>query len=255
MIKIILIEDELHAQDLFQKYCQKYFYNRVKICAVSKTVREGVELIKKYAPDVVFLDVELKSESGLQIFDYLTDINFKVVFTTAHKNYAIEAIKAGRTRVFDYLLKPLSFIELGETIQKLEEDNSEFLKHQKLYTLLEGLTHKNNAYDKIAFPTFKGVDIEDPSNIMYCESLENYTRLITIHGKVILVSKPMKYIEDAVPSDLFFRIHKSSLINLNFVQNFNKKEGSSVQMVNGKVFDVSIRNKSVLYKRLIGENK
>ena len=254
MIKVVLIEDEINAQELFLKLTKKYFDRRLKVSAVCSTLNEGVEQIKKHLPDVVFLDIELNKESGLELFKKLPDISFKIVFLSAHSKYALEAIKESRGKIFDYLLKPLSFIELGETIQRLEEDNVEYLKNQKLFGLLDGLSHKNMSFDKIALPTLKGIDLESPSNIVFCESLENYTRIITIHNRIILVSKNLKYIEDILPEDIFFRIHKSSIINLNFVQNFNKKEGSWVQMVNGKILDVSIRNKNVLYKRLLRSN-
>ncbi len=186
---------------------------------------------------MVFLDIEMPGENGFNLFDYIDNVNFEVVFLTAYKNYAIDAIHFS---AFDYLLKPLDYLELKEVI----------VKYKKHKSLNNNLNIGAEISSKIALPTLSGYEMEKISRIVYCEADENYTKIHTVGGETILVSRTLKVVEEMLPADHFFRIHKSFLVNMNYVKSYNRNEGHKILLENGVELEIATRHNEEFVRAL-----
>lgn len=202
------------------------------------SVKDGVCAINKFNPELVFLDIEMPVENGFKLFEYFDKVTFEVVFLTAYKNYAINAIKYS---AFDYLLKPLDYIELGEAVKRYEKKRKENNYNNRVQTLMSNLNAGADIQAKIALPTMTGYVMEKINHIMYCEADENYTKIYTVNGQTVLVSRTLKTVEELLPPEYFFRIHKSFLVNLNYVKSFDRSEGHRILLENGTLIDVATR--------------
>lgn len=247
MISCVIIDDERQAREVLQKLIKRYFDDKVVVKALAESVEEGVKQINKYNPQLVFLDIEMPTENGFELFKYFDHFHFDVVFTTAYKQFAIKAIKYS---ALDYLLKPINFIDLKEAILKLEHKLELGQKQERIETLLSNLSIGEDIRNKIVLPTLEGFRLEMINSIIYCEADENYTKIHLTSGEIIMVPRTLKVIEGLLPTFHFFRIHKSYLINLNFVKSYKKTEGFRVELENGIELDVAIRRKEEFIKVL-----
>lgn len=243
MITCIIIDDEKPAREFLTKLVTQYFGNKLVVLDAIESVEKGVDAINKLHPELIFLDIEMKGEDGFQLFKYFDNVFFDIIFTTAHKDYAIDAIKHA---AIDYLLKPINFVDLNEAIKRLERKQTATTNQQRINALLENLNTDSTQFNKIAIPTQTGYELEKISNILYCEGLDNYAKIVTLQGKEIIITKTLKYLEETLPSSVFVRIHKSTLVNLNYVVNYSRVDGYSVTMTNGKKLDVSFRKNEFL---------
>ena len=247
MISCIIIDDEKKARETFEMIAKRYLPEKLKVLASAETVKEGVYAVHKSRPDIVFLDIEMPGENGFKLFDYFDTITFEVVFLTAYKNYAIDAI---RFAAFDYLLKPLDYMELVRVVSRFEMKKKEVNNNARIQVLLNNLNMGADISSKIALPTLTGYQMEKISHIIYCEADENYTKIYTIRGDFILVSRTLKVVEDMLPPEYFFRIHKSFLVNMNFVKSYNRTDGHKILLENGIEIEIATRRNEEFVKAL-----
>ncbi len=250
MKKCIIIDDEQHARESLSKMIQRFYSNRMEVCGLAESVKEGVELIHIHNPDVVFLDVEMPVENGLQLFNHFKESNFHVIFTTAYQQYAISAIKYA---ALDYILKPINHIELGEAIAKLEKkDRINKNTGRHIESLLHNLNMGSEDFTKIMLPVHDGFELVRIRNIVYCKAEGNYSNLYTVADEVIIVSKPLKYLLDLLPDKLFYRPHKSYLINLNYIKSISRNNGGEIYLENGSLIPVAKSQFKSLLERMQG---
>jgi two-component system LytT family response regulator len=248
MIKTIIIDDEFNAREFLERLLMRYFPNKFLIIAKCESVDEAILAIEKFNPELVFLDIQMPNKNGFQLFKELKTINFEVIFTTAHSEFAIDAIKCS---ALDYLLKPINFIDLVETVKKYDNRLHNASQQEKLMLLIENLDTGNSAYNKIALPTETGFELVKTNAILYCEADSNYCKIVCLDGRRIVLSKTLKFIEDLLPNSVFKRIHKSYLVNLNYVTRFNKTNELLVELTNGETLPVSIRKKEEFINAII----
>jgi len=248
MTTAIIIDDEQNARDFLQKLILRYFNKRIVVLEKCDSIKEGIIAIRRYNPGIVFLDIQMPTENGFELFKKFETINFEVVFTTAHKNYAIDAI---RHSAFDYLLKPVNHIDLLSTIKRFERKNENLKRQERISMLLENLSSQDNIFNKIALPTQNGYELQKMSNIIYCQSDSNYCKVKCLDGKEFLLSKTLKHIEELINNQLFFRVHKSYLVNLNYVAKFDKAGEFHVILANGEKIPVSVRKKENFLNAII----
>lgn len=239
MFTAIIIEDERNAREFLQKLILRNFSEKIVVLEAVDSVAKGVQAIKKYktALDVVFLDIQMPEENGFELFKYFNNISFDVIFTTAFKDYAIDAIKFS---ALDYLLKPINYMDLNDAIKRLECKRNIFNNTLKINTLMENINSDSLNYNKVAFPTAEGFELEKIGSILYCRAQGNYSVIKKQNGKEILLSKTLKYMEDLLPKNIFFRTHKSYLINLNYIISYSKSE-NLVTLTSNEQFPVSVR--------------
>ncbi|MFT5337441.1 MAG: two-component system LytT family response regulator [Sphingobacteriales bacterium] len=247
MKKVVIIDDEFNARKtlilMLERYCEG-----VLVVGEGETREEGLRLIEEVKPDIVFLDVEMDGITGFDLMAEIGDCDFKVIFSTAHEKYAIKAIKYGAV---DYLLKPLDPDELMSAVEKAKKQIDQ--KGKRAIVRDVSPEKKGDILNnRITIPTLDGLEVIDLRKIICCKAEDNYTVIHVEQQKEKLVSKTLKEFEDKLPSSLFFRIHQSSLVNLNYVEKYVKGEGGYVLMKDGTSMDVSRRKKIQFLEKLKG---
>ncbi|HSH50750.1 MAG TPA: LytTR family DNA-binding domain-containing protein [Bacteroidales bacterium] len=248
----IIIDDEKNAREALEKIIHRYFSSHLHIVFMSDSVKEGVFAINEFKPDIVFLDIEMPEENGFKLFDYFDIYNFEVIFTTAYKQYAIDAIKFA---ALDYLLKPINYIDLREVLIRLEKKQKNTSNTEQIEAFLSTINSTNGNFSKIALPTLDGFQMEKVNNIVYCQAEENYTKIFTNRNEAILVARTLKSIEEMLPEELFFRIHKSHLVNMNYIKSYSKTDGHKIKLDNGIVLDVATRRNDEFLKALTKDKR
>jgi two-component system LytT family response regulator len=241
MIKTIIVDDENNASEFLEKMLHRYFPNKFYVCSLCESIDDAIIAIENYQPDLVFLDIQMPNKNGFELFKEIKEINFEVIFTTAHSEYAIEAIKRS---ALDYLLKPLNYIDLLGAITRYENKSKKESQQKQFNVLLENIDTGDVAHKKMAISTDTGIEFVKYNAIIYLEAQNNYTRINLINGSAILASKTLKSFEESLPVELFFRIHKSYLINMNFVKRFFKIDDFLVELNTGQKLPISYRKKN-----------
>lgn len=237
-LNAIIVEDEETSRDILKNYLQKYCPN-VNILGEAANVDEALVLIRNNDLDLVFLDVEMPYGNAFDLLEKVGDINFETIFVTAYNHYAIEALNAHASY---YLMKPISIDELIKAVDYVTEVR---IKEDALQD--EILVPKTKTVNgKITIPQLDGFEIINTSDILYCKADNNYTEIYLNNNKKKLVSKTLKYFEDALTDASFARVHKSYLVNVNEVVKYVKGKGGSLVLSNGKQIIVSASKKSQL---------
>ena len=236
-LNAIIIEDEATSREILRNYLAKYCPD-VNLCAEAATIKEGLECIKSKNPDVVFLDVEMPFGNAFDLLESLPDRTFETIFVTAYDQYALDALN---THAAYYLMKPISIDELVKAVAYVIEikEKEDALEGQVLQPKIQQVE------GKITLPQQDGFQVLNVSEILYCKADDNYTE-IYLENKKFLVSKTLKYFEEALSGFPFARIHKSYLVNVNEVVKYKKGKGGSVVISNGKELLVSAAKKKNL---------
>ncbi len=245
MVRCIVVDDELKSRESL-KILLEDFCDNADVLALCQNVDEGVVAIQEHKPDVVFLDIQMQRETGFDLLAKIKQVNFEVIFTTAHSEYAIKAFKFS---AIDYLLKPIDIEELRKAVEKVEKK----LNHNisaRLEQLVQNLKPSSGQNYKLALPTSDGLIFVKIEDIVYCEASSNYTNIFTQDGKKHVVSRTLKEYEDLLTEHNFFRIHNSFLINLNSIKKYVRGEGGYVVMSNDVSLDVSKRKKEGFLSKL-----
>lgn len=234
-MKAIIIDDEKRARHLLSNLLTEYCASITSI-EEAQDLASGVDLIKTSKPDVVFLDIEMPNQSGLDILEYFPNqIDFKIIFVTAYNQYAIEAFKLSAV---DYLLKPVDTTELKEAIIKAEEAIKANNLNDQLNKLRDSL--KQLSIDKIALEIPKGIMFASHNDIVYFEADGMYTNVQLMDGKQKTICKPLKhFVEQLERNAMFFKCHRSYLINLKYVDELVKDDGDYLLMNNQKRIPIS----------------
>ena len=232
-MKAIIIDDEKRARIslayILQEYCPQ-----VTIVAECENLPEGVKAIRKHQPDIVLLDIEMPGHSGLELLDFFdeNEVNFSIIFTTAYNEYALKAFKFSAV---DYLLKPIIPEELAEAVERVAKQKQRF---ENFRAFKENL--QQETLTKIAVPSGNTLLFLDTDKIMYIKGEGAYSEVFCSDGSKQLVSRNLKNFEDILCSDSrFLRIHKSYIVNFNFVVAFNKSDGGSIELENKAQIPVS----------------
>lgn len=237
-LKSIIVEDEETSREILRNYLKKYCPN-VQILGEASNVEEALILIRNNDLDLVFLDVEMPYGNAFDLLDKVGDINFETVFVTAYNHYAMEALNAHASY---YLMKPISIDELIKAVDYVTEIK---IKEDALQDQI--LVPKTNSIDgKLTIPQQDGFEVINTADILYCKADDNYTEIYLNTNKKKVVSKTLKYFEDALNNTNFARVHKSYLVNVNEVVKYVKGKGGSVVLSNGKQIMVSASRKSDL---------
>jgi two-component system, LytTR family, response regulator len=207
---------------------------------VAHTVLDGIKLIREKRPQVVFLDIDMPFHNGFDLLSHFESRDFVVVFVTAHEEYTLRAIKHN---AFDYLLKPVDPDEMETCMEKVQKhfDNANELKEAG-----ETLSKQQETTRQLAIPIRDGVVFLKQEDIVRVEGEGSYSVFYTSGNQKYVSSKHLKEFEHLLPESLFFRIHKSYLINITTVRKYLKTEGHYVEMEDGSVLEVARRRKDDL---------
>jgi len=223
----IIVDDELHGRENLRVILEGYC-NDVKVLGCAESVINAIEMVKVCHPDVVFLDINMPVLDGFDFLDEFRERDFLVVFVSAHEEFGIQAVKAG---AIDYLLKPINVKELKQTVKKLLA-----LKNKMVNS--EPVPYES---EQLVIPATHGFDLLEFDDLIRLEADGCYTTLVLKGGKRKIVSRTLKDFEDKLPKDLFFRVHKSHLINLKYIKEYSNLSGNFITMTDGSKVELSRR--------------
>ena len=239
-MKAIIIEDEERAQIYLENVLLQVAPD-ISIIQKCDDLPSGVIAIKKHQPDIVFLDIEMPKYSGLDIYKFidLEDMNFKIIFTTAYNQYAIDGYSLA---AFDYLLKPINPDKLKITLDRLKSlDN----KNQNLAEL-------SHLKSKIAFPDGNQMVLIDQADIVFLKAENSYTEINLLSGKKITTCRALKSFEKNLEdAKNFFRCHRSYIINLNYINSFVKGNYGFITLKNNHEIPVSSEKVTELMNQFV----
>jgi two-component system, LytTR family, response regulator len=245
MIKALIIDDEPSAVKTLTLLLAHYVPEITELKSTNDP-HDGLRLLKSYQPDLLFLDIQMPLMTGFGLLKQLPEINFNIIFTTAHDQYAIEAI---RFSALDYLMKPIDGEELQQAIKRYSTKLLQAVNNKPLYN---NFLHNIHAADsrgfKLALPTTQGTFFYNPQEIIRLEGESNYTKFFFTGNKTLLTSKTLKEYEEILFNHGFIRIHKSHIINRVHVVNYSG-DGILTLADNSKV-EISRRRREDVMERL-----
>lgn len=244
MIKVLIVDDETRTRELIAKMIDSFGYDITTIPEGSN-VQTAIEAIEKHHPDIVFLDIQMPDGTGFDVIRSIEDKSFEVIFITAHEEFAIKAIKFS---ALDYLLKPVDTLELKSALDRALESISE----KKESSQFEALQKNINPSEKrrLVLKTQESVHVVDLDDIIRCEADRNYTSFYLKDNRKILVSKTLKDYETLLASHNFLRVQQSHLINISYVDRYDKKNGGAVVMKDGSEVPLSPAKRDLFFNRL-----
>ena len=245
MIQSIIIDDEQHCIDALKADLSRHCGN-VEICSSCLSGKEGILAIKKHKPQLIFLDVEMPWMNGFEMLEMLDHIDFCIIFTTAYDKFAA---KAFRISAVDYLLKPVDAADLKAAVLKAEEKILSSAGTVNIQNLLHNI-RQPAPHQKIALPNRDGYEFAQAHSILYCTAQGAYTKVIFSDKHSMLISKTLGDIEEMLPSEIFIRIHHSTIVNINAVTHYSRTDGGYVVMNTNERLMVSKARKEVLLQHL-----
>jgi two-component system LytT family response regulator len=246
MITALLIDDDQHLRQGMKSLLERHA-PEIRIIGEAESVKTGIEAIENWKPQVVFLDIHLNDGTGFDILEQVAKTNGKlsshIVFITAHEQYALKAFKFS---ALDYLLKPVDPEELKKSIVKIKEVLEKNTSFDHIDLLLENIRKKVDHFKRIALSTADGIHLFEISDIIRCESQDNYTQFFIKNHKPLLISKTLKEYEELLMEHGFERIHQSHLINLSYLKSYIKTDGGYVIMGDNAKLPIAQRKKERL---------
>ncbi len=251
MITAVIIDDDSNLRNGLKTLLALYASDIV-IIGEADSIDSGFKAIDTFKPQVVFLDIQLNDGTGFDILEQLAAKNGKttshIVFITAHEQYAI---KAFRFSALDFLLKPVDPDELKIVIGKIHSVLEKNNDYAHIDLLLENIRKKVDNFKRIALSNSDGMHLFEISDIIRCESEDNYTKFYIKNSKPILISKTLKEYEELLTEHGFVRVHQSHLINLAYLKSYIKKDGGYLIMSDNSNIPISQRKKEQLQEILI----
>ncbi len=245
-IKTLIIDDEKPARDLIRHYLK--LHPEIEICGEFEDGFSGAKAIQEMKPDLVFLDVQMPKLTGFELLELLEDPPM-IIFSTAFDEFAIRAFELSAV---DYLLKPYASDRFGQAIIKVLakfEEKSSTAKPVK--TVLASIEEKPELLQRIAVKNRHKIDVIPVSDIHYFESADDYVMIHTA-DKNVLKEKTMKFMETHLDPEQFLRIHRSYIVNVNFIARLElyEKESYAVVLKNGTTLKASLSGYKILKQTL-----
>ncbi|MEJ6583051.1 MAG: LytTR family DNA-binding domain-containing protein [Crocinitomicaceae bacterium] len=244
MKKIVIIDDENRTRELIARMIDSFGFDVITI-PEGENVQSGIEAIEKHQPDIVFLDIQMPDGTGFDVIRSIENKSFEVIFITAHEEFAIKAIKFS---ALDYLLKPIDTTELKAALEKALETIDE----KKESSQFDALQKNIQPFEKrrLVLKTQESVHVVELDQIIRCEADRNYTSFFLKDNKKILVSKTLKEYETLLSGHNFLRVQQSHLVNIDYVDRYDKKNGGAVVMKDGSEVPLSPAKRDLFFRRL-----
>lgn len=241
-IKAVIIDDVVDAIQVLEQEL-KDSIPQVMVVGKARGVVEASKLLRQVKADLLFLDIDLGDGTGFDLLEILSDLSFKVIFTTASEAHAV---KAFRFAAIDYLVKPIDRKDLQEAVSRAMSFNK---NEGEIEVLLNAWTNQQKV-DKIVLSNADQSEIVEIKEIIRCEASNNYTMFFISGRSKVLVSKTLKYYDQLLSDYGFFRCHQSHLVNLQHIIRFVKQDGGYLQMNDGTMVPVSSRKRATLLETL-----
>ncbi len=243
MIRTIIIDDEVHCIQTL-KWQIEELKLEIEVVDTCDNALSGIESIKKNRPDLIFLDIEMPRMNGFELIKKMDRIDFEIIFTTAYDQYAVDAF---RISAMDYLLKPIRNDHLMEAIGRIAKNTSNLI-YQKVEVLMQNFQAKSSGKQKLALPSMEGLEFIAIEEIMYCEAVRNYTKIVMTDRKKSIASKTLKELEKILIVHDFCRVHKTYLVNLRHVKKYMRGDGGYAVMTDDTAINISRNRKDDFLK-------
>tara|TARA_B100000427_G_C15491986_1_gene588078 strand:- start:375 stop:1115 length:741 start_codon:yes stop_codon:yes gene_type:complete len=232
-LNVLVVDDEAPARELMCRQIERSCPS-LSVVQTASNAKEAKYYIDSISPDVVFVDIRMPNESGLDLIDRYKDRDFYVVFATTYHECAVEAL---RQRAFDYLLKPIDKEELISCSRRIL---LHFYKQCK-----KGYSNKTPVPRRLEISTTGKRHFVKHEDILHVEAFGSYSTAFLNSGRMITISKNLKRIEDMLDNPLFFRVHNSQIVNLNRIHHCNYRL-HLVTLDNGKGIPLAVRKREQL---------
>jgi two-component system, LytTR family, response regulator len=239
MINAVHIEDEPRNIELLDSLIKTHCSDAVTLTGNARNIPDAIELIRNNQPQLVYLDIELNQGNAFELLDQLKDFKFHVIFITAFNQYAV---KAFRHNAVDYLLKPISIIELKEATEKAIEKIKKEEGQTDIYEMMKDLK-LNMSSQKIGLPVTDGVVFVNSDDIIRCEAKGSYSIVYLVNKKTITATKNLKDLELTLPGSNFVRVHNSWVINTRYLKKYYRGKNSYMELEDGSTVMISTRKK------------
>jgi two-component system LytT family response regulator len=240
-LNALIIDDEEFARENLKMIIDD-FCPEIQVAGLAGSAKEARKMVEELNPELVFLDIMMPGEDGFSFLQSLEGRSFQVIFTTAFREYALKAIKES---AIDYLEKPIDIDELKKAVEKAvklhAEKKNTRLSDDRITKILQEIALTNNV-EKTVIPTRDGLAVVKNTDIVHLEASENYTTLFCVGGKKYVSSKSIKAFEDKLDPNMFFRVHKSHIINIaHHLKEFNRTDGNIAVLSDGSQIPVARR--------------
>lgn len=247
MYKAVIVEDEYLLREALSILLDMAASDNIQIIGYAEGTTDAVKIIDRLKPDIVFMDIKLKDGTGFEVLNRIAYKNFHLIFTTAYEEYAVRAFKFN---AMDYLLKPIDYEELKDTLKRMEAGKKEYVQLDPLSNFTHGF--KKNP-ERIVLPTQEAMHVVKLNNIIRCETSGSYTTFFLEENRQIIVSKPLKYYEEILFPPDFIRVHQSHLINTAFITSYSKD--GMITMQDKSTVPVSRANREFFFRMMKNENE
>ncbi len=244
-LKAIIVEDEEASRETLANYLTKYCPD-VSLVAQASSVKTGIEAINTHQPDVVFLDVEMPYGNGFDLLEELEEINFATVFVTAFSNYAIKALNISASY---YILKPVDIDELIAAVEKIKEEKKNNTQSFYSKILVENLQTANKQEHKIVLPLLDGFEVIRVKDVIRIKANDNFSNFHLTDGSRKTICRTLKHYEELLSDFEFLRVHKSHMVNLQYIKRYIKGKGGQLVMIDNSEVEVSQNKKKTLLER------
>lgn len=243
-IRSIIVDDELIARNVLQNYLQKYC-PVVEIIGLAQHIKEAVPMIQSLQPQLVFLDVEMPFGNAFDILEACEGQRFETIFVTAYSEYSLKALNLSAAY---YILKPIDITELVTAVNKVQVSILKSEEFNRTEVLLQNLKLKPEQ-QQIVLPTMQGFDVIKTASITKLQAKGNFTEVYFADGSFKLICKFLKHFDELLEGP-FIRVHRSFIVNINFVKSYSKSAGGYITLQDGSEIEVSATYKEQLLKAL-----
>ncbi len=243
-IKSIIVDDEQIARSVLKNYLEKYC-PVVEVTGEAQHIKEAVPMIRLQQPQLVFLDVEMPFGNAFDILEACQDQQFETIFVTAYAEYSLKALN--RSAAY-YILKPIDITELVTAVNKVQLSMLKSEEFNRTRILLQNLKLKPEQ-QHIVLPTLQGFDVIKTASITKLQAKGNFTEVYFTDGSFKLICKFLKHFDELL-DEPFIRVHRSFIINLNFIKSYSKAAGGFITLLDGSEIEVSATYKEQLLKTL-----
>lgn len=235
-MNVVIIDDEPRARNLLRSIISNTDVKSSNIFEAGDLL-SGVEQIKENQPRLVFLDIEMPNQQGIEIFNYFEkdEIDFELVFTTAYSEFALKAFEMN---AIDYILKPIRPQKIMEVVDRVAKSYNKENIQLKLDELRKSLSDNN--FNKIGLPVSDGIKFVPLEEIIRFEADGMYTKVFTQSDGSEIISKPLKFFTHLLDSgNSFYRPHRSHIFNLRFLKQFVRRDGNYIILENDHIVPIS----------------
>jgi len=243
-ITAVIVDDEAIARDVLAKYLKKYC-PQIQVLGEAENSKQAAALILDKKPQLVFLDVEMPYGNAFDVLDATQEHEFEAVFITAFSEYSLKALNLSAAY---YILKPIDIKELIAAVEKVEKEIESKQQFNKNKVLLENLKNPKEK-QQIILPTLTGFDIVKLKDIIRFQADGNFTQVHTVNESQKLICKFLKHFQEILAFP-FIRVHRSHIVNVNFIKSYQKGKGGFVIMQDESEVEVSQTYKKELMDTL-----